>query len=49
MFIPGAAKILRLLTYALKGSQKKLVEWVPEIQAAFQVVKAALCTAGDED
>jgi Reverse transcriptase (RNA-dependent DNA polymerase) len=35
-FIPGAAKILRPLTDALKGGQRKLVERMPEMQAVFQ-------------
>jgi hypothetical protein len=44
-FIPGAARILRLLANALKGGQKKQVEWKPDMQAAFTEIKAALCSS----
>jgi hypothetical protein len=44
-FIPGAAKILRPLTDALKGGQKKQVEWKPDMEAAFLEIKAALCSS----
>jgi cleavage and polyadenylation specificity factor subunit 1 len=44
-FIPGAARVLRPLTDALKGGQKKQVEWKQEMQEAFVQIKAALCSS----
>jgi cleavage and polyadenylation specificity factor subunit 1 len=44
-FVPGAAKILRLLTDALRGSGKIKLVWIPSIEAAFNQAKQAVCDA----
>ena len=42
-FIPGAAKMLKPLTDALKGKPQKQLTWTEEMKVAFSSSKEALC------
>ena len=42
-FIPGAARMLKPLTDALKGKPQKLLTWTEEMRSSFSSSKEALC------